>query len=539
MKKYFCNFRSLAALLMAGVAFAACTSDENSIENVPQPATGEQVYTLTINASNDAASTRALSLDGTKLVAAWEDGDELAVYNVTKGAALTGTLTASNASGATATFSGSLTGTIDPNDKLTLSYHQPTGFSDYANQDGTLASAAGRDYATATVTVASVESGEITTTADASFETQTAVLKLTLTDGTNNLIATKLVISASMLSQTAEIAAFTLSTNTGVLYFALPDKQTVAKYIADKLGSSFTADNVATALSSATLTYTATVGSNTYTATKNGYNFEASKYYAGTLTMTPSATSLTYLKWDAEGKKLVETEIPATATKVVTVTGDVSWEAGTYLVDGNVIINGEITLNGDVELIIKDGCRLIANNVSGSSSGSLSIYGGTAMSGVLLVQSTNLDALGDMTALNIHSCKVTAKSSDTFAGGTYNIGQINVYGGLLDTQGTNTDGYGIYFYNTGDKMNIWGGEVKAKGSDCGILANTNGCSITVHGGKFYAESSTDDNSAIDSQVTLTTGTDFTGTIQTSSDGNTWDVYSGSGTPNTQYVRVGY
>ena len=318
MKKYFSNIRTLAALLMAGAAFAACSNSDNEIEEQPVSPAKPQVYTLTVYASKGTAETRALSLDDTKLLASWENGDELTVYNSTKGAALGGTLTASNASGATATFSGTLTGTIAEGDELILSYHQPTGFSAYGAQTGTLASAAGRDYATAIVEVASVTSGKITTTEAAFFTTQTAVLKLTLQDNADTptkLKATQLNISAAMtitinstpVPLAEDIVTFDLSTNTysdgdGVLYFALPPKAVVAEYVTNRIkndndysayASLITTEAVETALSGATLTYTATVNSDTYTATKTtGYNFAAAKYYAGTLTMTKQTTTL-------------------------------------------------------------------------------------------------------------------------------------------------------------------------------------------------------------------------------------------------------
>ena len=279
MNKYFSNIRTLAALLMAGAAFAACSSDENTIEQPANPA-GEQVYTLTINATKGGADTRALkledsttSLDGKKLTAYWENGEELTVYNETKGSALTGTLTASNASGATATFSGELTGTIVQGDVLRLSYHTSSGLSPYATQTGTLASAAEHDFAKATVTVASVSSGEITTNTDANFETQTAVLKLTLQDNAatpNKLNATTLQMSATVLDNmfTFSPTAATYTTNgDGVLYFTLPSAAMVALY---KNRSTETLEGLTI----------------TYTATKYGYSFEAGKYYAGTLTMT-------------------------------------------------------------------------------------------------------------------------------------------------------------------------------------------------------------------------------------------------------------
>ena len=322
MKKYFSNIFALAALLMAGAAFTACSSDDN-IEQPANPA-GEKTYTLTINASKGAnASTRALALDGVKLVASWENGDVLTVFNVKKNAALTGSLTASNASGSTATFSGALTGTIEKDDELTLSYHQPTGIDDYKAQTGTLESAAARDYAVATVTVASVEGGEITINeTSASFQTQTAMLKLTLQDNakptSNPLNATQLKVSAAMTIEifgmsfpmTEDIATFNLAAATytangdGILYFALPDQATLVEPLVTKikakvpssLQSLVTTNAVKTALDGATLTYTATVGDDTYTATKDkGYKFAAGKYYAGTLTMAkPAATTVTW-----------------------------------------------------------------------------------------------------------------------------------------------------------------------------------------------------------------------------------------------------
>ena len=234
---------------------------------------------------------------------------------------MTGSLTAKNANGGTATFSGSLTGTIEAGDVLALSYHQPTGMSDYSAQAGTLASAAARDYAIAQVTVASVNAGEITISeTSASFLTQTAMLKLTLQDNAkptpNPLNATQLKVSAAMTIEifsmsypmTEDIATFNLAAATytangdGILYFALPDQAIVAGALVDKIkakvpsiASMVTIDAVMTALNGATLTYTATVGSDTYTATKtNGYTFAPGKYYAGTLTMAkPAPTAYT------------------------------------------------------------------------------------------------------------------------------------------------------------------------------------------------------------------------------------------------------
>ena len=300
MKKYFSNIFALAALLMAGAAFTACSSEDNSIEQPANPV-GEKTYTLTINASKGAnASTRALALDGTKLVASWAEGDELSVFKANSRTGCTagnllGTISpvagSISADGAKATFTGTLTGTVSNGDKLMLVYH-PAAFSvdAFASQTGTLASASALDCATALVT-ASVSGSDITISeTSATFTTHTAMLKLTLTtDGTTTINPTSLKMSMSAGPLTLKEFTFTPTDATytangnGVLYFALPSAADLAA------GLSTTTD----ALSVVTITYTATVGSDTYTATKTGYNFVASKYYAGTLTMALPALAIT------------------------------------------------------------------------------------------------------------------------------------------------------------------------------------------------------------------------------------------------------
>ena len=301
MKKTFSNFRTLAALLMAGAAFAACSSDDNIIENQQPANPGEQVYTLTINASKGDGTTRALDLDGTKLVASWANGDELTVFNLSEMAALGGTLTASNASGNSATFSGTLTGTINVGNTLILTYHDQnysTYFVDFGNQDGTLKGTNGAekyDCANAEVTVKSVDAGNITIEEpSASFKTWTAMLKLTLKDGSSNLLnATSLTISVDGIGDLLTFSSIDADASTangdGVLYFALPCAEDVA-YM--KMGADpSNIDEKKAAVEAATVTFTATVGGNTYSATKPGYKFTEGKYYAATLTMAPASSA--------------------------------------------------------------------------------------------------------------------------------------------------------------------------------------------------------------------------------------------------------
>ncbi len=246
--------------------------------------------------------------------------------------------------------------------------------------------------------------------------------------------------------------------------------------------------------------------------------------------------SKAYLKWDADQKKLVATEIPAGATTVQNADAGVTWAAGTYVVEGNVEINGKITLNGNVDLIIKDGAKLTVNNYiyGGTSKYNLSIYGQANQTGQLVVNCSDENAIMSITTLEVHSCKVKATSSKYIGCGFLSIVTFNVYGGSVDAESTGTLGSGISLASDGS-MNIYGGDVKAvgKGAGCyGIAVNVS--PVTVYGGKLWAENA--DDKALSSDVTLTKGAGFSGKIEYSSDKSTW-----SETKDTEakYVRAGY
>lgn len=247
------------------------------------------------------------------------------------------------------------------------------------------------------------------------------------------------------------------------------------------------------------------------------------------------AVDNTYQKWDAG--QLVKTDIPAEVTMVQNANQDVTWAAGTYVVEGEVTISGSIALDGNVDLIIKDGAKLTVNNyILGYSSYNLSIFGQSNQTGELVV-SSSLDAIEDIKTLEVHSAKVKATSSGNNNDGFYNIQTFNVYGGSVDAESTGTNGNGILLYSSG-KMNIYGGDVKAlgKGNKFGITGSLT--TITVSGGKLWAGCA--DNKAIDaSNVTLKRGDGFNGKIETSGNGSSWTEYTTTGTPDAKYVRVGY
>lgn len=310
MKKTFKNIRTLAALLIASATLAACSSDDGA-KNDEQPSKqASQFYTLTLNAGmGGGAQSRALMLDGAKLVARWVDGDQLTVGNLTRSLQLGGELTASDIStdGQTCTFSGGLSGTIHVDDELELWYHQNTHYTD-GTQDGTLASASASDQARAIVTVASVDGGIITVKEPkALFDTKGAVMKLVVKDVSNNsLDVTSMKISVDgveFFSARPTAATYTANGAHGVLYFAVPSQTSVAGTVAKEKNAGTLTEELLntwkTNLETHTVIFTATVGSDTYTGTKTGYQLADGQYYATDLTMAIPA----------EGKSLAESTV--------------------------------------------------------------------------------------------------------------------------------------------------------------------------------------------------------------------------------------
>jgi len=489
MKKTFANIRTLAAVLMASAALVACNKEYNATtEKTPQ------VYTLAIQAGMDSnAQTKALELDGTKLVAKWAEGDELTVFNVNIGAPLGGTLTASNVSadGKKCTFSGTLTGTISPDDELMLFYHNTVSL-----QDGTLASAAANDQANAMVKVATVDAGNITITGGtATFNTVSTILKLTLKDGSSNAInATNLTISVDgvdFLSASPKAATYTANGN-GVLYFVVPSKKDLAVQMsAVKVGDLSEVATWETNLETYPVTFTATVGSDTYTATKSGYKLDRGKYYATTLTMAKLPTDLSTISADYEAKdgevltgtlaNNVKISIADGATvtlKDVDINGSGTWTSGDYAGitcagDATITLEGTNTVKGFAGdypgIFVSSGKTLVINgtgelNASSydTGSGGAGIGGGDNMNcGNIEIQSGTVTATG-----NEHGAGIGG-------GNNANCGNITISGGTV----TATGGYRAAGIGGGRR----GNSGTKGGYDSGSCGN-----ITISGGTITA-----------------------------------------------------
>ena len=279
---------------MAGTAFTACSGDDNIVEEQPaNPA--QHTYTMTIEATKggDAATTRHLALDGKTLNATWQTTDEVAVYNHTKQAALGGHLSPQS-DGASATLTGSLTGSVAVNDIIYLRW--PSVDFDYTGQDGTLETIAQRyDYTTGIAKVTSVD-GTAIVAEDSSpnggpvlFTNSQAIVKFTLIDKATGspINATQLTIDAKVEGESRLIQSLTY-----------PDTYTLGPITINRTEPD---DNVVYAAlpfsstASFTFSLTATDGTHTYTYEKAGVTMLNGRYYEVTVKMTNSqATPLTF-----------------------------------------------------------------------------------------------------------------------------------------------------------------------------------------------------------------------------------------------------
>ena len=269
-------------LLVAGLALAACSSDDS--DNPPVIKT----YTMTVDATkgtNDAIkhiATRALSLDGSTLNASWATTEEVFVQGTYvsdgttkfwfKGSIMpqyAGTTTRLN--GRISLPDGSSYTSIDeaigtPH-TLTLQFPR-SGELDYTGQVGTLADIAAKyDYAIASNVRVDVEADKVVGVKEVAFKNQQAIVKFTLkdkSDGTTLLNPTALTVRVEEPETGTLIDEVTLS--------SIPD----ATYTTNGDGVLFVAIQEFEAKK---VILTATVGGKTYTFIRSGVTFVNGKYY--------------------------------------------------------------------------------------------------------------------------------------------------------------------------------------------------------------------------------------------------------------------
>lgn len=484
MKKTFANIRTLAAVLMTSAALVACNKEYNATaEQTPQ------VYTLTIQAGmNDGTQTKALELEGTKLVAKWANNETV---DVRSGATLLGTLTVSNVSadGKTCTLSGTLTGDIRREDKLFFYYNYSSTLVN-ESQTGTLSSTAGSDYAMTPVTVKSVEGGNITLESEPSFQTQVAVLKITMQDAlANKLNATslKITIGDKDLCTLSPNATAYSENGDGVVYFALPSAHRVYTEGISSIGLD------EAELAAATVTFTATAGGNTYITTKTGYPFAAGKYYATTLKMAKVVAYSSEINvpagdhWYIGGSGTDNITIGEGAT--VTIGSLLQMQYASIICSGNAtIILADGTITNIINGRIKAGPEGTTLTIKGNT-GELNINPQSVMGAAI---GASNDACGNIV---IEGGIITATEVLQGAGiGASNAacGNITISGGTVTATGSNGAGIGASTAECGH-ITISGGSVTATcgdGGGAGIgsgVSDTGWCgNITISGGTVIA-----------------------------------------------------
>ena len=139
MKKFISNIKTLAALLMAVAALAACSNEDGSVNEqlvVNPTETAPKTYTMTIQATkssgDDAATTRGLYFNGTALKVKWYEGEVVEVY---QGTEQKGTLTATASSNGTTTLTGEVRGLSEYSD---IAFYLHSVNRDYRDQKGVL-----------------------------------------------------------------------------------------------------------------------------------------------------------------------------------------------------------------------------------------------------------------------------------------------------------------------------------------------------------------------------------------------------------------
>ena len=450
MKKHYNFFRTLAALLIAGITFVSCTKDE-------EPGNDSKTYSVTINATKGGDnSSKQLDLDGNSISATWAVDEEVAVY---KGSTPLGTLRATTA-GTTTTLSGTLSGEIAVSDELTLKFCSP----DYESQGGTLEYiAANCDYAEATVTVNDISGSTITTT-DAAFVNKQAIVKFTLQDYSDNTIeASQLVVEVGGSTYTATISGSYTST----IYIALPG------------------------FSGQTVSLHATAGAVHYEYEKSGVSFSNSEYYTITVKMRKivnlAITNSDYTAQDGDIMTGIY-EKSGTLHRLHVADGatitlrDVNITGKYFSVDYNY--GHGIVCDGDATIILEG-----TNTVEGSEHENAGIE--ITEGHTLIIQGTG-------------TLNVSSEDGPGIGGGAYtaydggniiiNGGTINASGGVAPTS-SGAAGIGGSAWAGFGNITINGGTITATGGDngagigCGWGDNEDPSScgnITITGGTIIA-----------------------------------------------------
>ena len=490
MKRIYSTAGWLVVAAALTIGMTACSDIADTLPKAaPEEGAGPKTYTMTIEASKggDAATTRALSLDGKTISATWSDGDAVKVMTYedpnadpdsqtgqAQGPTEYGTLTATS-NGITTLLTGTVTGSITPGADLTLKY---LNSNRYYRQDGTLNSIAMNcDYARADIKVKKIiadvdgKFSLIPVEGIINFESQQAIVCFTLNDEAGQPINVKQlnITVTRIINKVVEGNVIDLGQQSET-YRIVPEAATSELYAAIPLAQS------AKVMLEATLT-------DDYHRYywKNGVTFENGKFYTvsvklssmGTVNLAEKTSDYTAQDGDVlygtlpEGLKL---SIAAGATVTlngVTITGGEDESGNSW---PGIDCKGKATINlGGV------------NRVNGFNEGA----------GIFIPSGYTLTIQGDgILEANggVHCAGI---------GGNVNVncGNIKIEGGnITATGGREAAGIGCGFEASCGNITISGGTVIATsgGGSAGIgsgenLVNEVSCGkITISGGTVTA-----------------------------------------------------
>ena len=198
---------------------------------------------------------------------------------------------------------------------------------------------------------------------------------------------------------------------------------------------------------------------------------------------TSGQDTVTYIKRSWNGSKVAEEKVNCDTYNVITSdTGSLG--SGVYVVGSNITNDHRITVSGDADLILQDGARLeLTKGIYVASGSTLSIYGGQADSGRLVITSPGDDNAGIGGADGRVSGKIVIHGGDIdVTGGNEAAGigggngknsgfeEITIYGGKINSSAKrDAAGIGSGFENKSKlgKILIYGGEVNATGKQYG------------------------------------------------------------------------
>ena len=255
--------------MMAALAltFAACSNDDNDLAQQPaeQPANDEITITATVS-SDDGATTRALSIDGSNIASTWEADDQFAILYNDGMSNVKRVATVSSINGSTVTITFTIPSSLANNTACKIVY--PASAANAANtgadvatalaaQDGTIGNCPEVRVGTATIDKDNHNLAGVT-----KLVAQNAIFKFT----------TKSVPGEGGSLQNTNMTELTVTTG-GQNYVITPASATSTLYAA------------LPAVDGQTVSFTATDGSNLYAASKASVSFDAAKYYQSTVKM--------------------------------------------------------------------------------------------------------------------------------------------------------------------------------------------------------------------------------------------------------------